>query len=133
MGSAYCKVVAIHSIYVHSAAMEAVSAKYRSCFRLAYNFVNATQLAQQLRLAVKNSEILIVDTSDFTRRALNNLNEQFYCIYPGEEQHSDMSVKHQRNCRMTPDCIHIEIQNLSDFERLNWEVRPDAGLRISRR
>ncbi|QZA71050.1 hypothetical protein AH06_281 [Erwinia phage AH06] len=133
MGNAYCKVVAIHSIYVHSAAMELVSAKYKNCFRLAYNFLNATQLARELRLASKNSEILIVDTSEFTRRTLNTLGEQFYCIYPGSEQATDISMKHQRSCRMTPNCMHIEIRDIKDFESLNWEIRPDAGIRLSHR
>lgn len=132
MGNAYCKVVAIHSIYVHSAAMEAISAKYKKCFRLAYNFVNATQLSRELKLASRNSEILIVDTSEFTRRTLVNLNEQFYCIYPGGEQPTEASQKHQRGCRMTPHCMHIEIVSISDFENLKWEIRPDAGLRITR-
>lgn len=132
MGNAYCKVVAIHSIYVHSAAMEAISAKYKKCFRLAYNFVNATQLARELKLATRNSEILIVDTSEFTRRALKTMGEQFYCIYPGGEQSTEASEKHQRGCRMAPNCIHIEIVSISDFEALQWEIRPDAGLRISR-
>lgn len=132
MGNAYCKVVAIHSIYVHSAAMEAISARYKKCFRLAYNFVNATQLAQELKLASRNSEILVVDTSEFTRRTLANLGEQFYCVYPGGEPSTETAAKHQRGCRTTPNCIHIEISDISDFETLSWEIRPDAGIRISR-
>lgn len=132
MAKVYSKIVAIASDF----AGDFTFPELRKCLgtntriTALYNFATATQFAEDVKTAMKRSDVIVVDTSAHTLRFLKVLDIPYQLIYLGSCV-TDDERHHINNCRLQPNCIHTELTAAQDFKRLVWDFREDTGLSVS--
>lgn len=129
MANVYSKIVAIACDFVGDFSFPKLTEQLPPGVRITpiYNFATATQFSQDVTSAMKRSEVILVDTSDHTLRLLKLLDVPYLLIYPTYNV-SEMEQRHVNNCRLQSNCIHLELKRHGDFERLQWDYRPDQGV-----
>ena len=131
MAKVYSKVVAIASDFAGDFSFPALRRYLPAHTRLTalYNFATATQFADDVKSAMKRSDVIVVDTSEHTLRLLKQLDLPYQLIY-ASACITDDEQRHINNCRLQPNCIHTELANAEDFHRLVWDFREDVGLSV---
>lgn len=131
MAKVYSKIVAIACDFAGDFSFP----KLRECLppntRIVslYNFATATQFAEDIKSAMKRSDVIVVDTSEHTLRFLKMLDIPYQLIFVGNYT-TESELRHINNCRLQPNCIHTELDSPRDFDRLIWNYRPDTGLSV---
>lgn len=131
MAKVHSKIVAIASDFAGDFSFPALRNCLPSGTRIAllYNFATVTQFKEDIRNAMKRSDVIVVDTSEHTLRFLRALDVPYQLIYAGWSMSED-DQRHINNCRLQSNCIHTEIHTPDDFARLIWDFREDIGLSV---
>lgn len=131
MAKVYSKIVAIASDFAGDFSFPAIRECLPPGTRITslYNFATATQFAEDVKSAMKRSDVIVVDTSAHTLRFIKMLDIPYQLVYAGYGM-NDNDQRHINNCRLQPNCIHTEISKPDDFKRLAWDYRQDVGLSI---
>lgn len=131
MAKVYSKIVAIASDFAGDFSFPALRECLPPQTRIVslYNFATATQFAEDVKNAMKRSDVIVVDTSKHTLRFLAMLNIPYQLIYAGYCV-SDDEQRHINNCRLQANCIHTELKSPGDFQHLVWDYRADVGLSV---
>lgn len=131
MAKVHSKIVAIACDFVGDFSFPALRECLPPGTRIAalYNFATATQFAEDIKSAMKRSDVILVDTSPHTLRFLKMLDIPYQLIFASYHTLED-DQRHINNCRLQTNCIHTEIQTPDDFKRLVWHYRPDIGLSV---
>lgn len=87
----------------------------------------ATEINALVKQALTNSEILVIDTSEVTLRALATINIPYYCIYSGKPD-TDIELKHLNLCRMSSGSVRIEVGLQQSIADAAIDYRPDLGV-----
>ena len=131
MAKVYSKIVAIASDFTGDFAFpdlrKCLPANTRSA--ALYNFATVTQFAEDIKGALKRSDVIMVDTSEHTLRFLKLLDIPYQLIYAGYGTTVNQ-LRHINNCRLQSNCIHTELLCPTDVDRLVWNFREDIGLSV---
>jgi len=132
MTKVYSKIVAIASDFAGDFSFPALRECLPPHTRITslYNFATATQFAEDVKSAMKRSDVIIVDTSEHTLRFLKLLEIPYQLIYLGQCV-TDCEQRHINHCRLQANCIHTELKSPDEFKRLVWEYRADVGLSVA--
>lgn len=131
MAKVYSKIVAIASDFAGDFTFPALRECLPPHTRIVslYNFAAATQFAEDVKNAMKRSDVIVVDTSKHTLRFLALLDIPYHLIYLGQCV-TDDERRHITNCRLQHNCIHTELKSASEFKQLVWDYRADVGLSV---
>lgn len=131
MAKVYSKIVAIASDFAGDFSFPALRECLPPHTRIVslYNFATVTQFAEDVKNAMKRSDVIVVDTSKHTLRFLAMLDMSYQLIYLGRCV-TDDEQRHINNCRLQANCIHTELKAPEDYLRLVWDYREDIGLSV---